>query len=160
MGHTEYMREWRKRNPTSNRDTFRRFRERNPDYVRDSLQKFHVTNPHKKAEYRKNYNKSHIEFLKLSRPLYNRLHKVLSGHTKEGRTFELVGCTASELRNHVESLFAKGMSWSNYGEWHIDHKVEVSKFDLSDIEQQKKCFHFTNLQPLWAEDNLRKRRMP
>lgn len=156
MGHTEYMREWRKRNPTSNRDTLRRLRERDPGYMARSLAAFHEANPHKKAEYRQRYNERHAAELKVSRPLYSRLHKVLTGQIKGGRTAELVGCTALELRAHVARQFTEGMSWENYGEWQIDHKIPLSKFDLSDIEQQKECFHFSNLQPLWAKDNLKK----
>jgi hypothetical protein len=53
-------------------------------------------------------------------------------------------------------MFTEGMSWDNYGEWHIDHILPCSSFDLADIEQQKICFNYKNLQPLWAEDNLRK----
>jgi hypothetical protein len=56
----------------------------------------------------------------------------------------------------MESLFLEGMSWDNYGKWHIDHIRPCSSFDLSDTEQQKICFNYKNLQPLWAEDNLRK----
>ena len=58
----------------------------------------------------------------------------------------------------MESKFTEGMSWENQGKngWHIDHKKPCSKFDLSKPEEQKKCFHFTNLQPLWWEDNLKK----
>lgn len=48
------------------------------------------------------------------------------------------------------------MSWDNFGEWYIDHIKPCCSFDLTDIEQQKKCFHYTNLQPLWAIDNLKK----
>ena len=48
------------------------------------------------------------------------------------------------------------MTWDNYGEWHIDHIKPCCGFDLTDFEQQKKCFHYTNLQPLWAKDNITK----
>ena len=48
------------------------------------------------------------------------------------------------------------MSWDNYGDWHIDHIIPCAAFDLTDIEQQKKCFNYKNLQPLWAEENLKK----
>ena len=75
---------------------------------------------------------------------------------KSWRTEELLGCTVAQARQHLESLFQPGMSWDNYGDWHIDHIRPCDSFDLTDPEQQKQCFHYTNLQPLWAEDNLKK----
>lgn len=73
-------------------------------------------------------------------------------------TRELLGCDWDTVRKHLESLFQEGMTWENHGMfgWHIDHIRPCASFDLSDPEQQKQCFHYTNLQPLWAEDNLRK----
>jgi hypothetical protein len=75
---------------------------------------------------------------------------------KSGKTYELTGCTIAELCRHIESKFVGGMSWSNRHLWQIDHIHPCSKFDLTDPVQQKKCFHWTNLQPLWAVDNIRK----
>lgn len=75
---------------------------------------------------------------------------------KHGRTLDLVGCSAPALRNHLESKFTEGMGWHNQGDWHIDHIVPCCSFDLSDPYQQRACFHFTNLQPLWARDNISK----
>lgn len=74
------------------------------------------------------------------------------------KTLDLLGCTIQEFKDHLASKFQKGMDWDNYGlyGWHIDHIMPCASFDLSDPEQQKECFHFTNLQPLWAEDNLKK----
>ena len=71
-------------------------------------------------------------------------------------TIELIGCSVQHLRDHLESQFIDGMSWDNYGEWHVDHIRPCSSFNLGDPEEQKKCFHWTNLQPLWALDNIRK----
>lgn len=73
---------------------------------------------------------------------------------KAGRTEELVGLTFEELKNYIESLFVDGMSWENRNLWDIDHIKPVSSFDLTDEDEQRKCFHYTNLQPLWHEDNL------
>jgi len=60
----------------------------------------------------------------------------------------------AELALHLEMKFKNGMSWGNYGQWHIDHMIPCSKFDLTHSEQQRKCFHFSNLQPLWAIENI------
>lgn len=69
---------------------------------------------------------------------------------------ELTGCSKDDLYSHLESKFTEGMNWDNYGKWHIDHIKPCVSFDLTDTEEQKKCFHWTNLQPLWAIDNMRK----
>ena len=76
----------------------------------------------------------------------------------------LTGCSISDLRIYIESLWEEGMSWDNYGNpngnhthcWHLDHIIPCNAFDLTKLEQQKICFHYTNMQPLWAIDNLRK----
>ena len=70
---------------------------------------------------------------------------------KEGRTHELLGYSAKELKDHLESLFKKGMSWANQGKWHIDHKIPQSYF--KSIDQMKECFALENLKPEWGEWN-------
>ena len=80
-------------------------------------------------------------------------------NVKSKRTVELLGCTIAELKTYLEAKFTKGMTWENNSlkGWHIDHILPCVSFDLSDPEQQKKCFYYTNLQPLWWYDNLTKR---
>jgi hypothetical protein len=87
-----------------------------------------------------------------------RIRAAFDGRAKTAATMALIGCSIEELRLHIESLWLPGMSWDNYGlyGWHIDHIKPCAAFDLLDPEQQRQCFHYTNLQPLWAEDNLRK----
>jgi hypothetical protein len=77
---------------------------------------------------------------------------------KAYRAIELLGCTIQECRNYLENKFKEGMTWGNYGlyGWHIDHIIPCNNFDLTNPEEQKKCFHYTNLQPLWAKENLYK----
>ncbi len=75
------------------------------------------------------------------------------------KSTELLGCDFPTLKAHIISLFLPGMTWEKVlsGEIHLDHKIPCSKFDLTITEQQKACFHYTNIQPLWAADNLSKR---
>jgi hypothetical protein len=75
---------------------------------------------------------------------------------KHGNTMELTGCSKDELISHLESKFTEAMSWDNYREWHIDHIKPCASYDLENPEEQRKCFHWTNLQPLWASENIRK----
>lgn len=87
-----------------------------------------------------------------------RMREALNGRRKSQSTMKLLGCSVEELKVHIESLFQDGMTWDNYGfhGWHIDHIVPCASFDLSLPEEQAKCFHHTNLQPLWCFDNLSK----
>lgn len=72
------------------------------------------------------------------------------------RTKQLTGCELPFLKEYLEAKFTQGMLWENYGDWHIDHIKPCCSFNLKEEEEQKKCFHYTNLQPLWAKDNLSK----
>lgn len=78
------------------------------------------------------------------------------GVRKTGKTRQLIGCTTAELMAHLSALFKPGMSWENYGDWHVDHVKPCALFDLRKRADQLACFHYTNLQPLWAIDNFRK----
>lgn len=71
---------------------------------------------------------------------------------------DLIGCTVAELVLHLERQFMKGMTWENHDRhgWHIDHIRACATFDLTDPEQQRVCFHFTNLRPLWSKENIKK----
>ena len=75
------------------------------------------------------------------------------------KSTKLLGCDFPTLKVHITSLFSPGMTWEKVlsGEIHLDHRIPCSKFDLTIPEQQKACFHYTNMQPLWAADNLSKR---
>lgn len=91
----------------------------------------------------------------LTSKLRSRIYSVLKGIKKSAPTLVLLGCSLNDFRSHLESQFVEGMSWQNYGRlWHIDHIRECWRFDLSNPEQQRACFHFSNLRPLWAKDNL------
>ena len=91
---------------------------------------------------------------KLIHYLRCRIRLALNGNPKLSTSMNLVGCSIDELKHHLETRFYKGMTWENYGKWHVDHIKPCASFDLSKPEEQKLCFHYTNLQPLWAVDNL------
>ena len=92
--------------------------------------------------------------------LRSKLHSSLkeASSKKNKRTFEYLGCSFQELQAYLESKFTEGMTWENwsYHGWHIDHIRPISSFDLMNEEEKHLCFHYTNLQPLWAKDNLKK----
>ena len=95
---------------------------------------------------------------KLLKTLRSRLNSALTRKNakKNVTTLELIGESPAYVLGYLEAKFQEGMSWDNHGEWHIDHIKPCCKFNLLDDEEQKKCFHYTNLQPLWSKDNLSK----
>jgi hypothetical protein len=95
---------------------------------------------------------------KLLKTLRNRLGSALRSQKaiKSNKTMDLVGCSIPYLRGYLEAKFKEGMTWENHGEWHIDHIKPCASFNLLDENGQKKCFHYKNLQPLWANENLSK----
>ncbi len=99
--------------------------------------------------------KTDIQY-KIKKNLRTRIYLALSGINKSGSMSEFLGIDIDGFKIYLECMFYEGMTWGNYGEWHIDHKIPCSFYDLSDVDNQKKCFHYTNLQPLWAKDNLSK----
>lgn len=91
--------------------------------------------------------------------LRNRIKQAISGRYKKAESSaRLLGCSIYEAMKHIESLWLPGMTWENNGVngWHIDHRIPCAKFDLTNPEEQRKCFHYSNLQPLWSLDNLKK----
>lgn len=103
-------------------------------------------------EYKKKRMQSDLLF-KLKTRIRSRLGRIRI--VKGKRTIEWLGCSMAELKKHLESKFTPGMTWENYGEWHIDHIVPLSKSRELNISLTQLC-HYSNLQPLWRVDNLRK----
>ena len=109
----------------------------------------------------KNYyekNKNNPDF-KLIKNLRKRLGIFLKskGMKKNSRMVELLGCSKSFLKDYLENKFKNGMSWKNYGKWHVDHIYPLSKFNFDNPNSLKKACHYSNLQPLWAIDNIKKK---
>lgn len=93
---------------------------------------------------------------RLAHNLRSRLSTAVMRDHKSGSMIALLGCSIEELKRRLEQQFAPGMSWENWGQWHIDHRKPLASFNLSDPTEQAAAFHFSNLQPLWAADNLAK----
>jgi hypothetical protein len=170
----ELKRAWWTSHPEEVRTIKRRWRLNHPDKVKAEKARWYANNKTKITSYRQankerdnahSVQRQHVRYhndpmFRLKRCLSDRVRKAIKRGVgkKLQRTLELVGCSAQELRQHLERLWTTGMSWDNYGlhGWHVDHIRPCSSFDLSDPEQQKACFHWTNLQPLWAKDNIKK----
>jgi len=136
--------EWQKNNPEKKAAIARRYYDKNKEKIK---------------EYTKYYKREmRTPKQRLRENVSRRIWRALKGDVKKSKkTMELIGCSIDELKEHLESGFTDGMSWDNYGDWHVDHIVPCKSFDLSNPREQKKCFHYKNLQPLWAFDNRSKK---
>jgi hypothetical protein len=95
---------------------------------------------------------------RVSARLRNRIRTALNGNGKSASTEDLIGCSFDQLRDHLEKQFLPGMTWSNNttNGWHVDHVRPCASFDLTDPVQQRQCFHYSNLRPMWAAENRSK----
>lgn len=131
-------RDWYEKNKQLAVDRASAWKKRNPEKVKESW-----------AKWRKKDTSKAITFMRDS------LRRVLKIE-KNGRTEKILGYTRLELKSHIERQFAKGMTWENHGEWHIDHITPISVFLAQGIEDPKVINCLTNLKPVWAKDNLKK----
>ena len=126
------------------KDCLVKYRKENRRKIQDNMNK-----------YEKNRKKIDPEF-KLLKTLRSRLSNAVKKKNgiKADTTMNLTGCSITFLKGYLEAKFIDGMTWENHGEWHIDHIKPCCSFNLLDEEEQKICFHYKNLQPLWGVDNL------
>lgn len=141
---TKSNKKWLSKNYDKHRKYQKRWRHENINLVR----KYH-------RNYLKQKRKTNAGF-KIAHNIRVRMTQAIKKHYKALDTFSLIGCDIEYLMYYLQEQFKKGMSWDNYGDWHIDHIKPCASFDLSKEKEQQKCFHYSNLQPLWAEDNQRK----
>jgi hypothetical protein len=162
--------QWRLNNPIKHRElTLHSRAQRKANGKANAYKReYNRKNPHLVAKYNrqarakriangKDYEYWDRPYVRMIMSLRQRLYQAVK-HGKESSSMELFGATRDKIVQHLEDQFTNGMSWDNYGYygWHIDHIMPVASYDLTDPKQQQTCFHYTNLQPLWAEDNRRK----
>jgi hypothetical protein len=143
-----------------NIDKFLEYKENNHTKILKAKKKYRQKNKKKIAEYKYWYHKNRyhndIEY-RLLHNCGNHIRSHLKQNKDRKRSIQLIGCSISELKTHLEKQFDCKMSWKNYGAyWHIDHIIPCSSFDFTDPTQQQKCFNYTNLQPLEAKANIKK----
>ena len=156
----ELTHEWYKNNKENHNKISKEWRENNKERVKEQQINWRQNNKERINETSRKYlrhRRATDPAFKITDNLRRRVNGVVHG-CKSAHTMELIGCSQEELREYLEQQFEEGMSWDNYNHatWHIDHILPCASFDLTDPEQQRKCFHYTNLQPLWAIDNLSK----
>lgn len=108
----------------------------------------------KESKYIKNRRKTDLLF-RITANLRCRMWLAIKGLRKADSTFALIGCSSDFIKTFIESKFMKGMTWENYGKfWQIDHIQPCITFDLTKEEEQRKCFHYSNLRPLWKTTEI------
>jgi hypothetical protein len=142
----EYSRNYRKANPLKGREDAKKWREANPDRDKENKAKWLAKNPDYEKERSKRRRKETPHIFAWRDMLKDSLKRL--GKKKEGHTIDLLGYSALELKEHIESLFTEGMTWDNHGEWHIDHIKPVSTFDPETPSSVVNAL--SNLQPLWS----------
>jgi hypothetical protein len=162
----EKIKEVNKRYDANNREQRREYARKYRLENADRLRQYQRQNNHKRKAYTEKYKDiskeryRNIPTIKIACCLRARILDALrsTGITKQNMTEELLGCTIQEARQYIEKQWQAGMSWENHSVngWHIDHIKPCASFDLADPDQQKQCFHYTNLRPLWSKDNIAK----
>lgn len=156
---------WRKCNYLENKEKVKsqvkEYDKNNKDNLNNRLKRYHNTN--KGIFWRREYHRKYINekynnntLFRLSRLIRTRTRDFLKNRklTKKYKMSEYLGCDLGELKMHLEKQFTEGMSWENQGKWHIDHIIPLSSAQTE--EDMYKLCHYTNLQPLWARDNISK----
>lgn len=161
---------WRKNNKETVASSMKQWRERNKPRIKQYNDCWREKNKAAHAEMSKAWRRKNIERVRsrqrerfASDPLYNiskSMRNLVSsafrnkGFGKSAKAEEIIGCDWETLKSHIERQFAKGMTWENRSEWHIDHIVPMASAKTEgDVLRLN---HFTNLRPLWAIDNLKK----
>lgn len=144
-------RAWRAANAEKIRAQENARRALNPEPRREATRTWRTKNP----TYLAHRRKSDLQF-RIAEGLRTRFRAAYRCNAKAGSAVRDLGCTIADLKVWLESQFTDGMTWASYGQWHIDHKKPLSAFDLTDRAQVLAACHWTNLQPLWAIDNLKK----
>ena len=138
---SQKQKEWRSKNPEKVKKWGKEWRSKNPKYANEWQKNERKTNP----QYRIKFN------------LRERMRKALKGNWKQGKTIEMLGLTIPEYKEYLFKQFDSNMNWDNYGSyWEIDHIKPCDSFDLSNLEEQKECFIFTNTQPMVISENRKK----
>lgn len=151
--------EYREKNPESRKSTLKQWYLNNIDYAKAKAKEYREANRQRMTDWSKQYRKSRMS----TDPVYKAAIRVRAlinikiysnGYTKKSKTFDILGCTYDFFKDYIESQFTEGMTWDNHGEWHLDHRIPIATATTE--EDVIRLNHYSNFQPLWAIDNLRK----
>ena len=151
-----YIKDYVLKNEESIKIKRKEYREKNKEII--SIRNKIYINTHKSQIKENRKNRIRSDYEKISDRIRSRIRMALKSVNlnKCISSSESLGCSIQFFREYLESKFTKGMTWETWGlyGWHLDHIIPISSFDLSDPEQQKQCFHYTNTQPLWATKEI------
>lgn len=178
------LKSYQKAHYKTNKDKYKAYREANKEKIKEynkaykeankeKIKAYEEANKYRRKGYHKSYKKANkdriLDYLRERRktdPLFKLKHSLRSrtlyafknkGYRKNTKTQEMLGVSWEIAKAHIERQFKKGMSWDNYGEWHIDHIIPLASANTE--KQLMRLCHYTNLQPLWAQENLSKSAM-
>ena len=146
---------WTKRNRCKMRSYYRKYNK--TQNRKKYITSYRIKNRLRRTIYQRRLMHTNISY-RIATYLRHRLGSAIKSQNcqKINKTLILLGCSVKYFRAYLESKFSDGMTWDNYGKWHIDHIKPCATFDLSIPSEQCACFHYTNMQPLWSMDNYRK----
>lgn len=145
---SEYHKKWSEENKTERKKYYQQWNEDNREHVNKYKRDYERKRRAEDPKYRLGIRTRTAVWQLLKERNINKTNK----------TFELLGYTIEELMIHLENQFTEGMTWENYGEWHVDHKKPMTLFEFTSTDDEgfKECWSLENLQPLWEKDNLSK----
>lgn len=149
------------KNKKAEQERNRIYREKNKEKIKEKKRQYYSINKSSIINRTSIYNKQKLSNdinYKIAKNLRTRLYCAIKNGQKAGSAVKDLGCSIEDFKTHIESLWQPNMNWSNWNQtgWHIDHIVPLASFDLTNEEEFKKACHYTNLQPLWAEENYEK----
>jgi hypothetical protein len=156
----------------------KKWRDSNKDYMSNKSKTWYEQNKEHRKEYLKEYREKNMDSIRKTKRDYERnrkardpLYKLISNFRtaiyqvlkesnveKNKHYFDILQYTPEKLINHLDLQFKGGMNWDNYGEWHVDHKLPITHFNIIEMgdDEFMKCWSLENLQPMWGEENIRK----
>lgn len=144
----DYTKNWYEQNKEHRKQYLKEYRDKNIDRIREVKRNYEKTRKHNDPIY------------KLINNFRTAIYQVLKENNvqKNGHYFEILKYSPEELIGHLEIQFKDGMTWDNYGEWHVDHILPISVYNIQEIgdEEFMKCWSLSNLQPMWGKENIRK----
>jgi hypothetical protein len=157
----EYNKQYHLDNKEKMNEKSKQYKLHNKEKMNEYFKQYRIDNKEKRKQYRINYKAEKMKtdlLFKLTHNLRCRILKAIKSKEwiKQHKTAKILGCDFATVKKHLENQFIDGMNWNNYGlyGWHIDHIKPLAKAETQ--EELYKLCHYTNLQPLWAADNLSK----
>ena len=158
----EYYKQYYQENAEKKAEYDKQYQQENAEKIAERKKQYYQENAEKIAEYMKQYQRERLKSDQMFKFIRN-VRRMTAGafkrsktkkYRKDAKTWALIGCSPEEFYKHLAKQFLPGMSLDNHGEWHIDHVIPLASASTQ-AEIEALC-HYTNLQPLWAEDNLKK----